>query len=78
MGSDVFFVSLLNWNFFWVILVFLSHHLSKSAILCYPTVIHKGINVMSLFNTVHILQVVIIENMEMLTHMLLVKNPHTY
>jgi hypothetical protein len=63
MGSDDFFVSILNWQKLLVILVFLRHHHSKSAILCYPTVIHKGVDVMSLFNIVHILQVVIFENM---------------
>jgi hypothetical protein len=68
MGYDDFFVSILNWKKMLVILVFLRHHHSKSAILYYPTlihksVIHKGLDVMSLFNTVHILQVVIFENM---------------
>ena len=68
MGSDDFFVFILNWPKLLVILVFLRHRHSNSAILYYPTVIckhsiHKGLDVMSLFNIVHILQVVIFENM---------------
>ena len=46
-----------------VILVFLRHHHKNKAILCYPTIIYKGVDMMPLFSIVHILQVHIFESM---------------